>query len=253
MRMVFLVLLLVFSMGCISPTTEHVCPDGSVVSQENQCPAYSADRINPENLGDISSIDLTENKHYYVAAEGKINSTILIKSGEDASVFISRFSTKDTQLYKFVSLSKEATARSVKLVPIGSGIYEFTVIAPSVPGEYEFSITKRNQSTQTILDAYNLTVMGDVENENIAYNIADAFMNSKIPDDFGFDLTYVYRTKKNWNIIKNESNETENSWEVFIEAQYDRCGIDENMDNCVRGNVVTGRYVIDKETGQIIG
>jgi hypothetical protein len=253
MRRAILIFLLVFSMGCVFPTKEHVCPDGSIVDQEKQCPEYSGDRIDPANLGEISSINLTENKHYYVAAEGEVNASIILLYDESAWTGFNMHVGDSAKSHGSYYLELNQQYSEINLTKNGKNNYNFTMIAPDIPGEYYTYLTKRNQTTQTKLWKYNITIIGSVENETMAYGIANSFMDAAIPDGFGAGIAQPFPDRRNWNITKKEANETEDSWEVFIEAQYDRCGIDEGQGNCVRGNTVTGRYIIDKKTGQIVG
>jgi hypothetical protein len=239
-------------MGCIFPTTEHVCPDGSVVDYQTDCTSYTKE-IPVLNITPTMSIKIQDGLTNYVAVNGEINATIHLKSDETATASLSRFSNEGTQNYQLIYLSFEEKKRHAVLVPVSMDYYKFTIIAPNTPGEYLFSIGKRNQSTQTTLGQYNLTVICPVNNETMAYAIAAAHMDSKIPDNFGYDVMYVYRTKRNWTIVEAEAHETEDSWEVFLKVKYDRCGIDHDYNNCVSGYTVTGRYVIDRQTGQIIG
>ncbi|MBU1166248.1 hypothetical protein KKF81_04810, partial [Candidatus Micrarchaeota archaeon] len=63
-----------------------------------------------------------------------------------------------------------------------------------------------------------------------------------------------YRHTQNWNVTtENAVLREDGNWEVFMEASYDWCGIDWDEDICLRNNTITGHFIINKKTGQIIG
>jgi hypothetical protein len=242
MRVVVLLVLLVLSMGCIFPTTEHVCPDGRVVADDSDCKEYKPEHFNVDPF-DYSNVYLNNNQSSYVLAGGEIRTIITINEGEGIWLL-------DGYLYP----DNPKPHPTVEIINVSNGSYLVNFSAPEVPGPFRFSINKRVDSKPEIkINSYNLTVISPVGNETMVYAIADAFMNSKIPDDFGAGLAQIFKKKRNWHIITKEANETGDSWEVFLEAEYDRCDIDHNYRNCIKGNTVTGRFIIDKRTGQIVG
>jgi len=257
-KLLMLVLLLgLLSMGCTSPTKEHVCPDGTIVSDESKCPDYNPDIINLDP-DDFESIILEENKTCYVKSSGQITVFFEI-TGNEWIVLGNGKTTLYTNL-THENISKRPTW-------VEDNTYVLTINAPAEPGGYTAFAGRKTAYEWLEGREYNLTVIGEVSNESMAYAIADRFMRINTPykKNYAFPYAGIPRSGKlisflwggteyNWNTTSKEALlGDDGNWEVFMEASYDICGDDWDMDVCLRNNTITGHFIINKKTGQVIG
>ncbi|MBU0614848.1 MAG: hypothetical protein KJ601_02045 [Nanoarchaeota archaeon] len=161
-------LIVLFVSGCTIPSYNHVCPDGEVVSQESECSEYSPERISLDP-DDYPSVELEKDKINYVKINGDIKTTINIKDNENGWFSISQMGRHGFKSYTLMWIEPDSEYSDVELKKIGHNTYEFDVSAPSIQGEYRVGISKRNQTVQQGVGNYNLTVIGKVENETMAY------------------------------------------------------------------------------------
>ncbi len=138
----------------------------------------------------------------------------------------------------------EVRYEMINITETKGNLYSLDIPAPLIQGDYKIFVPKGEKIGG---GAYNLTVIEEVKNETRAYMIADRFMNAAIKE-----------TTNNWRIMSKQISSTDDSWDVFLETKYTWCPAPSmgttvfDLDNCV-DNTVTGHYIIDKKTGQIIG
>ncbi|MBU0527488.1 hypothetical protein KKE92_03345 [Candidatus Micrarchaeota archaeon] len=229
-------LIVLFVSGCTIPSYSHVCPDGEVVSQESECLEYSPKRIEADP-NEYEKVFLENNQSSYVKINGEIKTDIEINEGEDVWT-----------MYGYLHPYEPERHRYVKIINSSGNVYTVNLSAPAIPSSFYFGATKRvGQTPEKRLFSYELTVIGEVENETMAQNIADSFMKSKIE-----------KTINNWRSTSKQVGNMSDTWDVYLETKYTWCPPVSmgttifDLDNCV-DNTVTGHYIIDKKTGQIIG
>jgi hypothetical protein len=104
-----------------------------------------------------------------------------------------------------------------------------------------------------------------VFDENVAQDITEKFMLKNMPRKFEHDSfcigfsywgysTSPYTIRRNWEIVSKQVSITDDdNWEVYMEATYDKCGYGIDRNVCIQKNKIKGQFIIDKDTGQIIG
>ena len=248
----FILFLGLLTFGCIA-SSHHVCPDGTVVSEEGQCEEFSAEfNIDPN---DYISIELKENEVNYVKAKGEMIGLIQLEYGEGALLGVRYpeswgFFERELRFPVLVNLDLDKLYSDVDLKVVGPDIYSFNVSAGGIPGQYRLGYGGfRNNGTQ-FSTGYDLIVIDEVVDEHLAYPITDRFIYSKTKP---FVEETSGRVIQNWEVVEKSAELNGGVWEVKLKIEYDKCGIDWEAEDCITGNVVTGHYLIDKKTGLIVG
>jgi len=243
--------------GCIFPSVQRVCADGSLIQADATCPPLDVTSISvyPDQSG---IVPLQQDSRVYVRSQGLISVEYIVEEGQSTDIFLfdlgspgySDYETAHSVFYRVPQ--HEDSGLELGTSSTGSPIAIF--LAPRIPGNYSVAThLDDGQRLQRKNDLYYLTVVDEVSDEQMALAIADRHMDQSVPDDPGFDLTGVYRTKKDWTIVSKSATLTEDGWLVEMEASYDLCGIDWDYRNCIRDNRVKGTFLIDRMSGQIIG
>jgi len=244
MRIVVFILLATLFLGCIVPSSKHVCPDGNIVDFQWTCKEYSPERItaNPENY---KSVFLQDNKSTYIKVGGEITTSIVIRPGEEVSMLGDFIDPEDP---------KEGHAK-LEIINKSGDRYLVRFFAPEVPGEFDIRISKRiGSESENLIGQYNLTVIGPVENETMAYSVADYLLSRKIAgSQWGYDLRNG--SSGMWRFISSGATEADTeTWDVFLRYGHEVCndGMLSMSIDC-KETIITTELAIDKKTGQIVG
>ncbi|MBU1165737.1 hypothetical protein KKF81_02230, partial [Candidatus Micrarchaeota archaeon] len=195
-------LFLLLGMGCLaSPSREHLCPDGTIVSEESKCPDYNSEIIDV-NPQEFKTVFIKNNQNSYVMAGGEVQTEIIINKGESVWMLGDYISTDNSERYHRVNVINKK-----------GNVYLINFSAPLIPGEFYFGATKRKDGgPEELIFVYNLTVIGEVSNETMAYSIAEMFMIANTPDQFNCPFICIapsypniisfspYRHTQNWNV-----------------------------------------------------
>ncbi len=248
-RMLALTLFLcLFTAGCITTTSKDIlCPDGSLV--DDQCPAFVSPSL--PDPDEHTSILLDEDGTYFVKTGGTVSLNVLIYPDETLRIIAPDYHIIDLDLDNVDTVQTDYPGFSLRMQEENK--YLGTFKSPPIPGDYNVNIFKRKGSSPEITVAtYDLTVVGPVYDEELAFSVANRFMLLTVPDEF-HSLFDMYRTRTNWAIISQNITSHEDYWDVSLVASYDKCGTDLKADDCITDNTVTGHFLIDKNAGQIIG
>ena len=250
-RFFILIIVTLLLAGCINQVREVVCPDGSITEKAKGCSDFVPKNINVDP-SDFSDTTLSD-KENFVLSKGQIRGPIQIFNNSESEISI--YPTGSPGMDYDSDLSRMKVARStenqkIETVQVGPYLFNYTLSAPLIPGEYRLAILD-GRTRQ-----YNITVIDEIKNESIAYMIADRFMYYIIKDKREEEVAdgkgSLYSIK-NWEITSKSATQDGSSWESNLAIKYDICGDDLESNNCIYGNIVEGNFIIDKKTGQIIG
>ena len=270
-------LMLLFAYGCINfPLKNHVCPNGNIVQEESQCVGNVTKALNL-NPGNFSSVMLDGSKVNYVQSNGELKAVIHTTTQEDIWVTTSYpespeyskvgYSSFD---YRTISLNGKRLTNDISIHAINNShppdSYLLNFLAPGIPGDYTIWISYREGSKQ-LGASYNLTVINATSTEDQALRIADRFVYSELDSRINYDNNHDgalqgFPQISNWSVVSKNVTSKDDLFDVSILVKYDRCNNIDNMDSnnrdfnngkCIDNNIVTGHYLISKQTGQIIG
>lgn len=216
---------------------------GTDISRPTPVSADTEKEINPDNY---TSITIEKNKSNYVRSRGAIK--ILFSQSATISFSIEKVNSPNTVFNNsplpFVVYTNESTMpkdpnNNYVYGKYGDFSYMFT--APEIPGTYNIVFSEPELNSQKITDVvskYEITVVGKVDNELLASRIVDRAIFAKLNE----------ANPKNWKIASQEVKSIGNAWDVFMQINYNSCGIDWDDTVCT-AKIVKGHYVIDKSSG----
>ena len=250
----FLLIVLLIWLNFYIKDNFYVCPDGNKVSFNFQCKKFEPPAI--DKPVDNISVDMGYSENYFIKSGGKINVTFILREKEAILSFSpdsygpnSEFKYIYPQVeYDVVGFTEGSDFQPVKIrdvdrVPyvkeyesLPPADYWINISAPTVPGMYELFIRAYKGSNY---ESQNIIVVNETD-ETLAYAIAERQNYIPIKD----------MVNKNWKIVSKSAIDRGNYFEVSIENSFDFC--DFEIETCYNKHV-SGKYLISKETGQIVG
>jgi|GEM_PF-4791792 len=275
---ILVIAILLFSSGCILPSKEHVCPNGTLVVDGCFCSDYDPEMPDVDPSDFVSITLEEESKKYYVQSNGQVNAFVQLFGDEEVRLIVG-------PKILYTGLDYGDAGKMPRLV--SGNTYQVNISAPHFPGEYTAFVKRYDGNVNLEYRKYNISVIAEVSNETMAEDIANNFMYAHIPIDSS-GIFAPSGQKSGWEIVDKQIDSQEDAWDVFLEAQYKRCPpltlnpfppllgypvtliynvTTEDNETITRNSTVrtslisscsglitvTGHYIIDKKTGQIIG
>lgn len=250
----FLLIVLLIWLNFYIKDNFYVCPDGNKVSFNFQCKKFEPPAI--DKPVDNISVDMSYSEDYFIKSGGKINVTFILREEYIGITFYPHSHSPNSEFryiypqaeYDLVGFTEGSDFQPVKIRDVDRVPYvkeyeslppvEYwtNITAPTVPGKYILYIRASKSSTY---ESQNITVINKTD-ETLAYAIAERQIYAPIGG----------MASKNWKIVSKSAIDRGNYFEVSIENSFDFC--DFEIETCYK-KYVSGKYLISKETGQIVG
>jgi hypothetical protein len=200
--------------------------------------------VNPDDYQSII-VDLSDGAHNYVKAGGNVSVVLEIKEGE-------KFWVGEGYAY----LGNDFESDRVNLTKLSGDTYFAGFTAPEEPGVYKESVSRITAVDDwTIVKEYNLTVISEV-NETEAYGVVYSFvLDRNMRRDVELEFPYYDCGHGMVWVISEEAVETETCWDITMKTWYKMyiCAHYDPTGGGMANNTITGHYIVDKQTGLIIG
>ena len=226
----------------------YVCPNGKLVDFDFQCEKFSPEKLNitTDELYGFQT-DLSKSEHRYVLTLSEI---VLLAKIEHEGIVSFKFSPSNLNISQGGSIRRingsdyfyYQNNQVKRLTPNLNGLYEIKLLAPEIPGEYFFYGVDYGTTSQSY-SIENLTVIGQT-NDTLAYAIADR----QLYISFGSSTSFI----RNWTTTSKYILDKGNFYETYMENSFDFCEMGVRNFIC-ESKTVSGKFLISKETGQIIG